>query len=325
MNHHTGADSDARPGASARTEPGPAAQSRHGVGAAQDVRQSPRRAMDLDRRAFVSALPAAATALFAVRAPVAADNAVRRPIDTIGIQLYTLRSLLAQDLEGTLGRVAQIGFREVEFAGLYGRAAAAMRALLDRAGLRAVSSHHSVRDVRENWSRVLDDATTLGQNFVVVASIGGDDRSTADALRRVADDFNRAGEAAKAAGLQFGYHNHDFEFRAVDGVLPYDLLLERCDPALVVMELDLFWIVHGGHDPLAYFAKHPGRFPLVHAKDRTTDGAMVNVGSGAIDFRTILARSGQAGIRHWLVEHDRPAAPLEDVQSSYAYLRQLTA
>jgi sugar phosphate isomerase/epimerase len=243
----------------------------------------------------------------------------------VGIQLYTLRSLLAQDVEGTLARVAQIGFREVEFAGLYGKTAAEMRVLIDGVGLRAVSSHHSLRDVRENWTRVLDDATTLGQRFVVVASLGGGDRATADALRRVADDFNRAGEAAKAAGLQFGYHNHDFEFRPIDGQLPYDLLLERCDSALVVMELDLFWIVNGGHDPLAYFAKHPGRFPLVHAKDRTADGRMVNVGSGVIDFRSILGRSEQAGIRHWLVEHDRPDSPLDDVHASHTYLRGLVA
>jgi len=88
--------------------------------------------------------------------------------------------------------------------------------------------------------------------------------------------------------------------------------------------MDLFWIVNGGHDPLAWFARHPGRFPLVHVKDRTADGAMVNVGGGVIDFRSILARAGQAGIRHWLVEHDRPASPLEDVRASYEYLRRLT-
>jgi sugar phosphate isomerase/epimerase len=279
-------------------------------------------ATHIDRRAFLGTLPAAA-ALLAARPLCAADMAVRTPIDTVGIQLYTLRSLLAQDLEGTLARVAEIGFREVEFAGLYGRTAADMRALLDRTGLRAVSSHHSVRDVRENWSRVLADATTLGQGYVVVASIPDADRATGDALRRLTDDFNRAGDAARAAGLHFGYHNHDFEFQTVDGEKIYDVLLQRCDPALVVMEMDLFWMVNGGQDPLAYFTAHPGRFHLVHAKDRTADGAMVNVGSGTIDFRAILARAEQAGIRHWLVEHDRPASPLEDVRASFQYLRQL--
>jgi sugar phosphate isomerase/epimerase len=124
--------------------------------------------------------------------------------------------------------------------------------------------------------------------------------------------------------MQFGYHNHDFEFQPIDGIVPYDLLLERCDPALVIMEMDIFWAVNGGKDPLAYFTAHAGRFHLIHAKDRTAAGEMVNVGSGVIDFRAILARSQQAGIRYVFVEHDRPASPLDDVRASYTYLRGLS-
>lgn len=272
----------------------------------------------IDRRSFLRSLSAAAAAALTPSAAAALRN---RAIEPIGIQLYTLRRLMQNDVEGTIAAIAGIGYREVEFAGLAGKTAAEMRAILDRNGMRAVASHHSMRDVREGWPKVLEDANTLGQRYVLVASLGGQDRASLDGFRRVAEEFNRAGEAAKAAGLQFAYHNHDFEFRVIDGVVPYDLLLERCDAQLVQMEMDLFWIVNGGQDPLAYFARHPGRFPLVHVKDRTADGNMVNVGAGVIDFRAIHARASQAGIRHWLVEHDSPSSPLADVRVSYEYLR----
>lgn len=241
----------------------------------------------------------------------------------IGVQLYTLRTLMADDLEGTLAAVADIGYEEVELAGLWRRSPAEFRALLDGVGLRAASSHHGLPDLRERWPETLAGANALGQAWVVCPSIGDDER-TAEGLRRVADDFNRAGEAAREAGLRFGYHNHDWEFRPLaDGTVPYDLLLERCDPALVSMQLDLFWIVHGGRDPHAYFAAHPGRFTSVHVKDRTSAGEMVAVGRGVIDFASIVAAAGRAGIEHWFVEHDRPADPIEDVRTSFGTLRAL--
>jgi sugar phosphate isomerase/epimerase len=137
----------------------------------------------------------------------------------------------------------------------------------------------------------------------------------------VADDFNAAGEAAQAMGLGFGYHNHAWEFESLsDGTTPYDLLLERCDPSLVSMQMDIFWAVHAGADPLQYFGAYPGRFTSVHVKDRTADGEMVAVGTGVIDFETIMARADQAGIEHYFVEHDNPVDPLEDVRISFATL-----
>jgi sugar phosphate isomerase/epimerase len=244
------------------------------------------------------------------------------PLDAIGLQLYTVRSVIAQDVEGTLRALAGIGYKEVEFAGLYGNTPTQMRQILDRVGLVAVSSHHGMRDIRGEWQRALDAANTLGQQYVIVASIDRAER-TADAYRRIAEEFNRAGESAKAAGLKFGYHNHDYEFADVGGTTGYDVLLAQTDPSLVVMELDLFWAVQGGRDPLSLFAAHPGRFHLVHVKDRTASGEMVNVGSGVIDFRTIFARSDQAGIRHAFVEHDNPTSPLDDVRASFEHLARL--
>jgi sugar phosphate isomerase/epimerase len=279
----------------------------------------------LGRRDFLRTVAASAAALAAGSGAAAAalPSRVASRIDTVGLQLYTLRSLLAQDVEGTLAAVAGIGYREVEFAGLHGKTPTQMRAILDRVGLRAVSSHHSIADVRGDWTATLDSAQALGQGYVIVASIGAEDRASVTTLERVAADFNKAGEAAKSRGLQFGYHNHDFEFQPLEGRLPYQVLLERTDTALVAMEMDIFWMVNGGQDPLAYFAANPGRFPLVHAKDRSAAGAMVNVGAGVIDFRKILSQSGKAGIRHVLVEHDRPPLPIDDVRESYTFLKSV--
>jgi sugar phosphate isomerase/epimerase len=239
----------------------------------------------------------------------------------IGVQLYTLRSIMGDDLEGTLEALGEIGYAEVELAGLWGRTPAEFRGLLDGSGLRAASSHHSLEEVRGRWDEVLDGAAELGQSWVVVPSINGNERNV-DGLLAIADDFNAAGEAARARGMGFGYHNHAWEFEPLgDGTLPLDLLLERTDPDLVSFQLDLFWAVHGGADPMEYFGAHPGRFSSFHVKDRTADGTMVAVGEGVIDFGSIFQQSAQAGVEHYFVEHDNPQGdPLENVRISFETL-----
>jgi sugar phosphate isomerase/epimerase len=285
----------------------------------------------IDRRMFLGAVPAAM---------VVGDRFLHDPpddqtegdtptpgagttIDRWGVQLYTVRTAMQDDLDATLEVVAEIGYAEVELFGLWGLSPGGMRAKLDGLGLRAVSSHPSIEEVRGDWARYLDDARVLGQSQVVVPSLGGDDR-TSEGLRRVADDFNRAGEAATAMGLRFGYHNHDWELRPLgDGRRPMDVLLERTDPALVDWQMDIFWTVHGGGDPMAYFEDFPGRFRSVHVKDRTPAGDMVDVGDGVIDFARILARAERDGLRHAFVEHDNPADPIESIRRSFRHLSGL--
>lgn len=278
---------------------------------------------EIDRRGFLAALPAAAL-LTACRggAPPRAALGVR---DRLGVQLYTLRSVIADDVDGTLAAVAEIGYREVELAGLYGLTAGEMRARLDAAGLRATSSHQSVADVRGDWQSVLDGAQALGQSLVVVPSIPTEMRTTEE-LERLADDFNRAGEASRAAGLRFGYHNHDWEHRALtDGTMPIDLLLERTDPGLVDWQMDVFWTVHGGADPARYLTQAAGRVTSVHVKDRTPDGDMVDVGGGVIDFASLLRQAEGLGLQHAFVEHDQPGDdPLASIRRSYQHLSGLT-
>lgn len=244
-------------------------------------------------------------------------------LGAIGIQLYTVRNVMEKDVEGTLAALAEIGYREVEFAGLYGTSAKAMRAILDRHHLVSPSTHIALERIRTEWPSVLEEANTLGQRYVICPWLDADQRRTLDDYRRIAQALNAAGEMARAVGITLGYHNHNFEFTPIDGTIPYDVMLAECDPALVAMELDLYWIVNGGQNPLAYIRKYPGRFPLVHVKDMAKDGSMVDVGKGTIDFAAIFAQTARAGIRHTFVEHDMPASPLATARASYEYLRAL--
>jgi sugar phosphate isomerase/epimerase len=246
-----------------------------------------------------------------------------RRLGDLGVQLFTVRNELRRDFEGTLGKIAALGYREVEFVDLFDRTPAAVRAMLDRHGLVAPSSHVGHDALDRGLAQALEAAKILGQSHIVCAWIDPELRSQPDIWKRAAERFNRAGEAGKQLDIQFAYHNHDFEFTSVGGRLPYDILLAETDPQLVKMEMDLYWITKGGQDPVEYFDRHPGRFPLVHVKDMDRTGEIADIGSGRIDFARIFARSQTAGIRHYLVEHDNAAAPIDSIAASYRFLRQL--
>jgi sugar phosphate isomerase/epimerase len=246
-----------------------------------------------------------------------------RGLEPIGLQLYTVRDLMQADVARTLERVAEVGYQEVEFAGYFGETPRRIRELLDGVGLRSPSAHLSLRELGRHLQRTLDLAELIGHRYLVVPSLDPEDRRTLDDYRRVATALNRAGEAAKARGLRIAYHNHDFELKPIGGVVPYDVLLRGTDPALVFFEMDFYWMASGRADPLVYFQRHPGRFHLCHLKDMAPSGDMADVGAGRLDFRAILRRREQAGLRHFYVEHDHPGDPLESVRASYRYLRGL--
>lgn len=241
----------------------------------------------------------------------------------IGLQLYTVRSLMAEDVERTLESVAGIGYREVEFAGYFDRAPAELRTTLDNLGLAAPATHMGLGLFRDRLPEMLDVAATLGHRYLVLPSLPTEERESLDDYRRLADEMNGFGEACRAAGVRFAYHNHAFEFERVEGETPYDLLLDRTDPELVALEIDLFWTIHAGSDPLAYFEANPGRFHLCHVKDRTATGEMVDVGAGEIDFPHIFDQSEQAGLVHYFVEHDSPGDPEASIRASYLHLSRL--
>ena len=285
----------------------------------------------MERRDFLGSL-AAATVL--PRLSFASlDPLFRARIAKVGIQLYTVRDLMKADFEGTLAKVAQIGYREVEFAGYFDHTPEQVRAVLDKNGLASPSCHVGYENTAEDkWAATLQTVKAVGHQYVVCAWIPEESRKTADDWKRTCDRFNKAGQAAQAAGVQFAYHNHSFEFVPLaDKQVPYDPLLAGTDPKLVQLEVDLFWITFAGADPIAYFMKNLGRVPMVHVKDMikkptptaTPEQVMVDVGKGSIDWKGIFAHSSHAGIQHYFVEHDQPPQPFQDITASYNYLKGL--
>lgn len=280
----------------------------------------------LDRRSLLLGGAAAGVASLFRSAPAwARPGPGRAAIANPGLQLYTLRDLMTSDLPGTLAAVAEIGYREVEFAGYFGRGPEEIRQLLDRNGLRSPSAHLDLNLLRRDSAAAFELAKTIGHEWVIVAWLPPSERGKAADWRRLADEFNALGEAARRVGLRFGYHNHDFEFSPVEGRVPFDLLLEHTDPALVGFELDLYWITRAGRDPARYLRSGPGRYAMVHVKDMDASSAreMTDPGSGTIDFRALLPLARLAGVRHWFVEHDSTPDPLRTARVGYSFLQAM--
>lgn len=278
----------------------------------------------LDRRSFLGgALAALAAAAIPDGLGAAGAPSPGARIERVGVQLYTVRQAMEKDVAGTLAHVASIGYREVEFAGLFGHKPEDVRKMLDANHLRAPSTHIGLDRLQKELDRVVDEARILGHEYITCPYLDEKLR-TPEGYPTLFDSLSRVGEGVRKAGFGFAYHNHDFEFKPLpDGKLPFDLLLERTDPKVVQIEMDLFWSTKGGANPLAYFKRWPGRFPMVHVKDMKADGTMTEVGSGKIDWAHIFAAHRQAGIRHYFVEHDEPADPWASITSSYAYLKRL--
>lgn len=275
--------------------------------------------------AALGVLPRVAGA--AAHSPGDGARAVDAPdsIERIGLQLYTVRSLMTADMPGTLAAVAAAGYREVEFAGYFGRTPHEVRGLLNAHGLTAPSTHLDLDAVRQQFGATAESAQAIGIRYLTVPSLDMKTLKTADDWKRMADVFNDVGRRATAAGLRFAFHNHAIEFTPVDGAVPMDLLIRGTDPALVTFELDLFWTLKAGQDPRAYLERHPGRFAMVHVKDATAAPArqMTDVGAGVMDWARIFAARTTAGIRHYFVEHDNPADPMRSIRRSADYLTAL--
>ncbi len=246
-----------------------------------------------------------------------------RSIERVGLQLYTVRTLLADDFDGVLERIAAIGYRELEFAGYHDQPPEAVRATLDRLGLTAPSAHIPLARWRNEMDTVIAEAQTVGHRYLVLPWLAEQERQTLDQYREYVALSNEAGRRCTEAGIQFAYHNHEFEFVPIDGVVPYELLITETDPALVQLEMDVYWMTVAGQDPFAYFDRFPGRFPMCHVKDYGADGSIVPVGEGSIDFASIFARQEEAGLKHFFVEHDNPADPMASITTSFAALQQL--
>jgi sugar phosphate isomerase/epimerase len=262
-------------------------------------------------------------------------------IEKVGIQCYTVRDLLNQDFDGTMAKLASYGYKEVELGFYTDKPPKEIRAILDHHGLVSPSAGHYYKDIVEKWPSMLERCHTIGHRYLVIPSVDDEFFQHPDPWKRAAESFTKSAAIAKKDGIQLTYHCHWREFVPdASGKRPYDILLEESDPQLLLMEMDLGWTTIGHGDPLHYFAKYPGRFPLVHVKDFKKippesvvysghfDGDdvipdMTEVGHGVIDWKRIFAHSEQAGIKHYFMEHDQPADPLECARLSCEYMEKL--
>ena len=244
--------------------------------------------------------------------------------DQIALQLYTVRQHTARDMLGTLRQVAAMGYRAVEFAGYGGVPLPELRAALDEYGVAAFGAHTPFAAFDADPERVIAELHTLGCQFAVIPSLPPEYRESAERVRGLVDTFNRWGERCRAAGLQFGYHNHAFEFAPLGDTTLFDLLTAT-DPALVALELDAFWAQRAGVDPVALLERHGGRIALLHVKDLAAgpEGADAPVGEGTMAWDRILPAADAAGVRWYVVEQDHPRDPLNDVRRSYENLARL--
>lgn len=259
----------------------------------------------------------------------------------IGLQLYTIRNQMKEDVIGSLKRVADIGYRQLELADyangkFYGYDPAEFRKIVNDLGMEILSSHINVESASnktEDAARIADDHARLGARFAIQPWVEPRDRNIAF-YQKMVNQLNEAGRAMKSSGIKFGYHNHNFEFATLDGKIPYfDIILPGTDSDLVTMELDLFWTVKAGQDPVEIFKKYPGRFELFHVKDMFTsqepffDTVNVDdfapVGAGVMDFKRIFAESKTSGVRHYIVEQDstRDGRPFEAIRTSIDNLK----
>lgn len=238
----------------------------------------------------------------------------------IGLQLYTLRRAFRDDPLDTLEKVRALGYDEVELAAPLDMDFSALRARMDAIGLACPSAHVGLDDLRQRPAEVLKMGELMGCRYLVLPYLTPEQRQWDEVIPAL----NDLARTVVDGGFGFAYHNHDFEFEGAPGQRPYDRILSETDPALVGLELDLYWTRKAGEDPLAMLQRLKGRVKLVHLKDMAQDGDMADVGSGIMDYAALLAAAKAAGAEHFIVEHDRPSAPWDSVAASLGHLRKLT-
>jgi sugar phosphate isomerase/epimerase len=245
-----------------------------------------------------------------------------------GIQLYTFRTEMDKDPRGTLAQIAEIGIKDIETARsqkghYYGLTAAEMKEVCSALGMTLRSGHVHLDD---QWEQTMAEAVASGQEYLICSTMPTEGQ-TVDNYKRVAEAFNAAGEQCRQHNVKFGYHNHAYEFESENDQVLYDVLLNNCDPQLVHMELDLGWVVAGGKDPVDYFTRYPGRFPLWHLKDMNLEEKVsTEFGKGGLDIAGMLSMQLQSGVQYIFIEQEEYASsPLESMKHNMDFLSQLEA
>ncbi|MFZ0684212.1 MAG: sugar phosphate isomerase/epimerase [Terriglobales bacterium] len=299
----------------------------------------------ISRREFLkTASASAACAAVWGGAPRLMANPLGLPI---GLQLYSVRELLPQDYEGTLRKLGELGYREVEAAGFFGHTPSQVKEAMARAGLNCVSAHYPMKDLLPKEEEVIQFGKELGLKYIVCAapwfkdpakvkdpgSHASRDAMTLDDWRWNAEQLNRIGARVSGAGMRFAYHNHTPEFRAENGVVFYDEMMHATDPAKVSFEMDCGWVVAGVANPVEYLTRYAGRFSMLHVKEFKMNGwkagaeppASTEMGRGSIDYGPIFEAAKKSHIEHAFVEQEEfDMPPMEALKIDAEYMRALT-
>ncbi|WP_374951949.1 sugar phosphate isomerase/epimerase family protein [Mucilaginibacter sp.] len=284
-----------------------------------------------NRRTFL-----AQAGLLSAGAMLAPELLSAKSVNGIGIQLYSLRDQLPKDPKGVIARIAKAGYKEVETfgyskdGGFWGLSAKEFSAVLKANGLKTPSGHYGLDEFfgtgkMDVFNSYIESALVTGQTYIIVPSLNHDFIKTKADFMTIAGKLNNAAEVLKKHGLKLGYHNHNFEWKETEGTTFYDTILNHTDPKLVNMEMDIYWVVRAGKNPVEIFKKHPGRFTFVHVKDMDKKNNELNteIGTGGIDFKTILGQAKLAGIKHFIVEQENftNIDPYKSIAQSSAYLK----
>lgn len=277
----------------------------------------------MKRRTFIqsAALAVAGAGLASTSVWAAAGSKYK---NKVGLQLYSLRDIIFKDPKAVLKTVADFGYKELETFGykdgtLFGMPVKEYGDYVKSLGMKTMSGHYGIDLLSKDWDKACADARSLGQQYVVVPWLNQEYYSTLDVLKKTCATINKGAEVAKKNGLRMGYHNHAFEFQQVEGQTMLDVMLKELDPKLVSIEMDIFWVVNAGQDPIAYFEKYPGRFEQWHVKDmdKTDKSRNADVGTGAIDYKKIFAAAKKSGMKHFYIEQETyPNNSTESIKNS---------
>ena len=244
----------------------------------------------------------------------------------VGLQVYSVRNQLMEDFEGTMKKVAEIGYQLVEGYGLGGdglflgkHTAADYKKIVDDLGMKLVATHCGYFNTAEA-SVAIEAAKVAGIEYLVTPYIPDQIRTNIDGYKAIAENLNKVGELCNAAGIKYGYHNHSFEFEAMEGQIPMEVLIQETQPDLVTFEADLFWTRMGGYDAIELINKFPGRISMFHVKDATPEKGEATVGQGTIDFKAIFEAGKKYGLKYYFIEDEREEHVFENIKADFDYM-----
>lgn len=281
----------------------------------------------MKRRKFLQTTAIGAVGLLSL--PAIAGRKIK---GELGLQLYTLRDSIPQDPKGVLKKVAEYGYEELETFSyqdgkIFGMPFSDFGKYIGDLGMKVCSGHYGLDQVTgDDWEAAIADAKGIGQKYMVMPYIVETDRKTLDDYKKICEQLNKAGEVCHKHGVRFGYHNHAFEFDMLEGQKPFDVMLAELDPKYVGMEMDIYWVVRAGADPVYYFDKYPKRFEQWHVKDmdKVNHDMNADIGSGAIDYPALFTKARKSGMKHWYVEQETyPGNPIDSIATSAKYLKTL--